>query len=261
MNHQSQRPDVAATIERVLKPIQQFTRGWMMADATTEYGERELGLDRVSRQFWLVGRAGVLGSCPAEVAAGALAFHAPDKVAAAWNSLPAGVTHSEVAQHYAGRCIEWGERVLPMFEPQRLGAIDSLGRRIIDAAPDALGPLFAGWRALPIPGSVFGRAALTTQVMREMRGAAHIAAVLSVGLSPLDAILASTNAPPRTGPEYAIRMGFEPPFRDPGEVMQARLEAESVTSRILEPFFSVLSPDEMATFGEVVETTRNAIDM
>ena len=43
--------------------------------------------------------------------------------------------------------------------------------------------------------------------------------------------------------------------------LQARLEAERITSRILEPFFSVLSPDEMATFGEVVETTRNAIDM
>lgn len=253
--------EVASTIERVLKPIQQFTRGWMMADATVEYGERELGLARENRQFWIVGRAGVLGSCPAVVAAGALAFHSLDKVADAWDTLPESVSHFEVAEHYAGRCVEWGERVLPMFETDRLETIDRLGRRIIDAAPLALGPIFAGWRALPQPESVFGRVALTTQVMREMRGAAHIAAVLACGLTPLDAILASTNAPPRTGPEYAMRMGFEPPFRSPDEVRSARLEAEKLTSRILEPFFAALSPGELAEFGETVETTRNAIDM
>ena len=34
---------VSETIERVLKPIQQFTRGWMMAPSTVERG-REIGL-------------------------------------------------------------------------------------------------------------------------------------------------------------------------------------------------------------------------
>lgn len=254
------RATVAETIERVFKPIQQFTRGWMLAPETDAYGATQLGLT-VPRQFWIVGRAGVLGSCPADVAAGAIAFHAPDHVHEAWDELPAGLTHFEVAEHYLGRITAWGTETLAVFDPARMERLDELGRRIIDAAPACLGALFAGWRAMPIPDDVGARVALTTHVLREMRGAAHINAVMAVGITPLDAILASTNAPPRTGPEYAERMGFRGPFRDPEEVRAPRLEAEAITARILEPFFGVLDPAELATFGEVVETTRNAIDM
>lgn len=251
---------VPETIERVFKPIQQFTRGWMMAPATEQYGADVLGLTR-TRQFWVVGRGGVLGSCPAAVATGALAFHAPEHVSDAWDNLPEGVDHFTVAQHYAGRVAEWGDRVISQFDPDRMERLDTLGRRVIDAAPACLGAVFAGWRDLPEPDTVGARVAMTTQILREMRGAAHINAIVAVGLTPLDAILASTNAPPRTGPEYAERMGFVGPFRDPDEVRPRRLEAETITARILEPFFAVLSPDELADFGEIVETTRNAIDM
>jgi hypothetical protein len=251
---------VAETIDRVFKPIQQFTRGWMMTEATGRYGVEQLGL-RSGRQFWIVGRAGVLGSCPADVAAGAIAFHAPEHVREAWETLPAGVTHFEVAEHYLGRITAWGDEVVSAFDADRMERLDRLGRRVIDAAPACLGSLFSGWRAMPVPDGVGARVALTTHVLREMRGAAHIAAVVSVGLTPLDAILASTNAPPRTGPPYAEAMGFTGPFRDPEEVRPQRLEAEAVTARILEPYYGVLDPEELADFGELVESTRNAIDM
>jgi hypothetical protein len=250
----------AETVERVFKPIQQFTRGWMMAASTDEYGVA-LGM-RTGREFWIVGRAGVLGSCPPDVAAGALAFHAPEHVYEAWTHVPEGLNHYEVARHYQSRIEAWGASdALAPFDPDRLERIDAYGRRIADAAPAALGSLFAGWRAMPHPTEVGPRVALTTHLLREMRGAAHINAIISVGLTPLDAILASTNAPPRTGPGYAERMGFTGPFRDPEEVREQRLEAETITARILEPYFAALSPEELADFGELVETTRNAIDM
>jgi hypothetical protein len=248
------------TIERVFKPIQQFTRGWMMAEATHEYG-KSLGLTS-GTQFRVVGRGGVLGSCPPEVADAAMAFHNPDEVHELWTSLPDGLTHFEVSKHYMSRITKWGEEALTgVFEPDRLEVIDVMGRRIADAAPACLGAMFAGWRAMPQPEDLGARVALTTHLLREMRNAAHISAVNSVGITPLDAILASTNAPPRTGPGYAKAMGFSPPFRDPEEVRPQRLEAEVITARILEPYFAVLSSDELAQFGEVVETTRNAIDM
>ncbi len=251
---------VPDTIERVFKPIQQFTRGWMMNPATEDYGREVLGLDR-PRQFWVVGRAGVMGSCTAEVAAAELAFHAPHHVVDAWDNLPDGLDHATVSDHYAGRVKAWGDEVISTFDPGRMERLDSLGRRVIDAAPSCLGGLFAGWRALD-PGDTVGeRVAMTTQVLREMRGAAHINAIVACGLTPLDAVLASTNAPPRTGPEYAERMGFVGPFRDPEEVRADRLEAEALTARILEPFFATLDSAELAEFGEVVETTRNSIDM
>ena len=256
----ARRATPAETVERVFKPIQQFTRGWMMSPATDDYGV-SIGM-RTGREFWVVGRAGVIGSAPPELAVAALAFHAPAHVVEAWTHLPDGMTHLQVAEHYRGRILAWGREALtPVFDHGDLEKIDTLGRRIADAAPDGLGPLFAGWRAMPRPDDVGERVALTTHLLREMRGAAHLNAVIAVGITPLDAILASTNAPPRTGPEYAERMGFEGPFRDPQEIRPQRLEAEALTARIMETYFAVLTPEELAVFGELVETTRNAIDM
>lgn len=252
---------VSETVDRVFKPIQQFTRGWMMSPDTDRYGQEQLGLAPGHRQFWIVGRAGVLGSCPVEVAAGAIAFVPLDRVAAAWDHLPDGLTHYQVAVHYGSRITSWGDTALAAFDPDRMARLDALGRRIIDAAPPCLGPLFAGWRAMPTPDGVGARVALTTHILREMRGATHIAAIMALGLSPLDAILASTNAPPRTGPDYAQQMGFVGPFRDAEEVRARRLEAEELTARALDPYFAVLSAEELDDFGELVETTRNAIDM
>ncbi|MEV6595780.1 hypothetical protein AB0M36_02840 [Actinoplanes sp. NPDC051346] len=246
----------AETIDRVFAPVQQFTRGYLLAKSTDAYGV-ELGFASGS-QFWVVGRAGVLGSCPAEVAAAAIAFEPFDAVQRAWHAVPSGLTHYDVALHYRDRITAWGDRSFAYTDLDALGAIDTLGRRIVDAAPGALGALFAGWRQLPVPESLQGRAALTIHLIRELRGAAHIAAVLACGLTPLDAILAAPHPPPRTGPAYAERMGYRGPFRDPEEVREQRLEAERLTASIIVPYFASLAPDELALFGAAVETTCSA---
>lgn len=253
------KASAAETVERTFKPIQQFTRGWMMATTTDEYGVA-LGM-RTGREFWVVGRAGVLGSCTALAAHAALAFKDEEAVAEAWHNVPAGMTHYEVAEHYKSRVLAWGVEALAVFDPARMHRLNNLGRRIVEAAPNSLGAIFAGWRQFPQPDDVGAKVALTTQVLREMRGAAHIAAINSKGLTPLDAILASTNAPPRTGPGYAEKMGFKGPFRDPEEVRAARLEAETRTGQIMECYYGALDDEELADFGELVETTRNALDM
>lgn len=250
---------VDEVIERVQKPIHQFVRGWMYGAEPSAYA-KTLGL-RGWKQFWIVGRAGVIGGATAETAVAALAFHGAPDIHEAWNSLPASLTHEDVAHHFAAQATAWGDRALPVFDEDRLERLDELGRRIIDAAPSSLGAVFAGWRAIEPPASVHARVALTAQVLREMRCAAHICAVTAVGISPLDAVLASTNAPPRTGPGYAERMGFVGPFRDPDEVRPQRLEAEALTSKMMRPFFGVLDEGEAEEFGEIVETTRNAIEM
>lgn len=246
----------AETVAHICEPVQQFTRGWMLAKSTDEFGVR-LGF-RSGVQFWILGRAGVLGGCPAEVAAAAIAFEPWEKVREAWSAVPAGLTHREVALHYRDRITAWGESAFDTLDDDTLTAVDELGRRIVNAAPAALSALFAGWRALPVPDTTRGRAALTIHMLREMRGAAHIAAILACGLTPLDAILAAPHPPPRTGPGYAERMGYEGPFRDPGEVREQRLRAETLTSSIIEPFFSVLNGKELAVFGRVVETACRA---
>ena len=253
------RADVPAVVERILKPIQQFVRGWMMSDSTVAQG-KEMGLSS-GNQFWVVGRAGVLGDGDSDVAAAGLAFHGPDAVRREWESLPTDLTPRLVAAAYATCCCEWGTTALAAFDPTRMARLDVLGRRIIDAAPAALGPVFAGWRAMPSAIDVGGRVALTSHVLREMRGAAHIIAVQACGITPLEAILASPAAPPRSGPEWATRMGFSGPFRDPDEVRAQRIEAEGLTSRIMARYVGALDADELAELAELIETTRNAIDM
>ncbi len=188
----------AETIARVCEPIQRYTRTWMLAKSTDAYGVA-LGFGS-GAQFWVVGRAGVLGSCPVEVAAAAIAFEPLYKVSEAWHGVPPGLTHYDVALRYRRIVTEWGERLLADTDPDRLEHIDALGRRIVDAAPGALGAIFTGWRSLDIPASLPARAGLTLHLIRELRGAAHIAAILACGLTPLDAVLAATQAPPRTGP-------------------------------------------------------------
>ncbi len=250
---------VADQVERVLKPIQQFVRGWMTGPLTDQLAA-DLGLQSGS-DLWIVGRAGVLGDCDADVAAAGLAFLAPDRVRAAWESLPAGLTPRRAADAYTDLCCAWGSTELARFDPSRMTRLDELGRSIANSADGSLGTIFAGWRAQPQPGDVNARVALTMHVLRELRGGAHIVAILACGLSPLDAVLASPAPLPRSGPVWAEHLGWSGPFGDADVSRDARMEAERLTSKILEPIYGSIGDAALAEFAELVETTRNAIDM
>lgn len=251
---------VAEQIERVLKPVQQFVRGWMLSDLT-DAAAKELGLAN-GEQLWVIGRAGVMGDCDPPAAAAALAFIGPVLVAESWTAIPAGLGPRAIAERYAQLCAEWGTTELNRFDRNDLARMDELGRRVADAAPASLGAVFAGTRALPAPEDLGARVALTMHVLRELRGAAHIVAVLASGITPLDAILASTAAPPRRGPQWAQHLGWTGPFREPDdELAAARAEAERLTSRLIEPWYGSLSDSELVELVDLVERTRNAIDM
>ena len=248
--------EVVAALKR---PIQQWTRGWMLVPETDERGV-ELGL-RDGEQFWIVGRAGVLGDGDADVATAGLAYIAPSRVRAAWDRLPAGLTPRQVADAYAARIFEWGDRELPRFGEERLGRLDELARRVEDAAPASVGAVFAGWRAVPPPAGAGARVALTMHVMRELRGAASIVATHAVGLTPLQAVLASPAPPPRSGPPWARHLGWEGPF-DSAEPLRARREqAEDLNNEILVPYFDVLDAAELDELADLVTSIRDAIEM
>ena len=248
--------DVIAAIK---PPIQQWVRGWMQSPETGRRGVA-LGLRDVD-QFWIVGRAGVLGDGPADVAAGGLAFLGPEHVRAAWEGLPAQLTPRAVSDAYAQCIFDWGDGELPRFGEATLERLDQLGRRLADAADASVGLVFAGWRAMPAPSSAAARVALTMHVVRELRGAAHVVAVHACGLTPLQAVLASPAPAPRTGPAWAGHLGWTGPFPDAAQFRARRADAEAMTNRILVPIFDALDPRELAEFAELCTSLRNAIDM
>jgi hypothetical protein len=177
------------------------------------------------------------------------------------SSLPPGLTHRQVADAYAALCGQWGSTELAKFDQARMARLDQLGRHIADAADASIGAVFAGWRAQPQPDDVNARVALTLHVLRELRGGAHIIAVNACGITPLDAVLASPAAPPRSGPVWAQHLGWTGPFDDPATARDARAEAERLTSRIVAPIYASIGEAALEEFAELVETTRNAIDM
>ena len=156
----------ADQVERVLKPIQQFVRGWMTGPMTDRLAV-DLGM-RSGADLWIVGRAGVLGDDDADVATAGLAFLAPDLVRAAWESLPPGLTPRQVADAYTALCCRWGSTELSRFDPSRMARLDELGRRIVDAADGSIGTVFAGWRAQTQLDECNARVALTVHVLREL---------------------------------------------------------------------------------------------
>lgn len=247
------------TIVALKRPIQQWTRGWMMTPRTAQRA-RELGL-RDGEQLWIVGRAGVLGDGDASVATAGLAFLAPDVVRDAWESLPDGLTPRRVATAYAALIDEWGDAELPRFGATDLGRLDELARRVVDAAPAAMGAIFAGWRAMPRPEGLGARVALTMHVLRELRGAAHIVGVLAAGLTPLQAVLASPAPAPRTGPPWAEHLGWRGPFEDIEPLRARRQRAEALNNELLVPAFSALDEDELAELAGLLVGIREQIDM
>lgn len=253
---------MASTIEiiqNLKRPIQQWTRGWMLGPPNDEKAA-SIGLHS-GQQLWVVGRAGVLGDCDADVAAGGLAYLAPSFVRRHWDSLPSGLTPRLVADAYADTCIAWGEGELPRFGDDSLNRLNDLARRVLDSAPASLGLVFAGWRAQPQPESAAGRVALSMHVLREMRGAASIIAMHAVGLTPLQSVLASPAPPPRSGPEWAGHLGWEGPFPDAAPYAERRNRAEELNNEILVPFFEALDDSERTEFAGLLVSIRNGIDM
>ncbi|MEU7296052.1 hypothetical protein AB0A76_23030 [Streptomyces exfoliatus] len=128
------------------------------------------------RGFYCRGRFGVLGEAPAPVVQAVQGFLGPDLVTAGWRAGRSVMPAEEAAACYAQAVRAWGRAHIPADVD--VEHFNRLAQQLIDAADaDAL-PLFAGWRAQPVPGEdPVGAAMQRVHVLREHRGACHLAAV------------------------------------------------------------------------------------
>ena len=107
----------------------------------------ELGFEGID--FYIAGRGGVLGDVPADVVVAAFVFFGPKRVHEAWERTAAVMPRREAAREWNACLVPWvDEHLGDEADWPRLA--DLLGR-VVEAAPVAGAPVFAGFRPLPSP--------------------------------------------------------------------------------------------------------------
>jgi hypothetical protein len=210
---------------------------------------RQLGL--TGWAFYVTGWGGALGDVSPETLAAAIGFIATDAVRDGWESARRVASPSEIAGHYLAECCRWGR--------ERLDALPGVNRLIVLAdravlAADPAGlPLFAAWRAMPVPDTEPGaRAAVLIRLLREHRLSAQLLAVRSAGLTPLEALLAGPE-----GAAGAIAYGWQPPFPPFEPLVRRRVWADAITDRITGGAYRVLeASDRIELVGLLNEAVR-----
>ena len=200
------------------------------------------------RQGYTLGRGSVLGDVDADVVTAAFGFWPADKIREWWDSARELLDVRTAQDGYAATCRDWGRARFATFDDA--ARLVELLSWVIDGTDVAGLPLYAGWRAVPLPDDDAGRLAQQLHVLREYRGGVHLLAVLACGLSPLQAVLSGPG-----GSTNASFFGWEEPFEDATGVALARSQAEALTDRLVAPSWDVLGRDER---GELLALLQRA---
>jgi hypothetical protein len=113
-------------------------------------------------------------------------------------------------------------------------------------------PLFAAWRAMPVPEDGVGvRVAVLGRLLSEHRTGARLMAVRAAGLSPMEAVLAGPG-----GSAEAVSVGWQPPFPPQAPLLRKRVWADALTDRITGQAYRTLDVPERA---QLVELLRDAV--
>jgi hypothetical protein len=206
--------------ERTHVAISRIGGGFMVSPSVSVAAQR---LDLSFLEFYIVGRAGVLGRVSSDRVAQQLALLNPDMVAQQWNSAIAKVDPHDGARAYAECCREWGSRRLT--DAAVVARAVPLVERLVAALPVQDLALVAGWRALAQPGDTSSRLTHLLNTLREFRGALHARAVGHCGLDPVEAIVAGPDGPQRAG-----QLGWPPPYPDPAPYAGRWAQAEALTN-------------------------------
>ena len=239
--------DAAAAVGRPIGSI----GSRFMFDPATYAGAAEHGYTGLD--FYFAGRCGVLGDVDAEVVVAALGFFPAANAGSLWDQGRGVAGAAAAASHFADACAQWGRDHFGAPDAD-LDALNHLAAKVIAAAPSAGLPLFAGWRAHPVAEDAAGAACQRLNTLRELRGGAHLMAVLASGVTPFEAVLA------KGGAANAQLFGYDEPYPDVDALTQrtasALAAAETLTDRLVAPAFAALDDDERDRFVELVRTVR-----
>jgi len=198
----------------------------------------------------VAGRGGALGDVDGTVVSAAFVFFHTPTVVERWDRARAVMAPARAATAFAGCLESWAAAHLDDgVDHEELAELE---RRLIAAASPSGAPLFAAWAARPEPEEPKALALHRMNVLRELRGAAHGAAVLGAGLRPLQALMVRT-------PMMAGLLGWPEPHPDPAPYKEAWAAAEGVTNRIVGRAFAALSPAERARLVELAAAAQGTL--
>lgn len=243
--------DAQTAVRALAGPVTDVGGRFMLHRDTMQFGSDAGFANPLA--FYVAGRCGVLGDVDADVVTAALGFFEPATVRSVWDEGVAVAGAREAGHRYAAACAQWGRARLGGFEGA--GRLAGLIEQLVAGADVAGLPLFAGWRAVPLPGDAAGRAYQLLQVLREWRGGAHVVAIVSHGIAPVAAVTA------KSGETWARMFGWTGDLPDVSGVGEALQAAEDTTDAIVRPAFeTALSAAERAELVALVESARSALD-
>jgi hypothetical protein len=211
---------------------------------TSQQRARELGLSGWS--YYIAGRGGALGSdARADTVAAALGFISPDAVRGGWEE-SRRIGPADIAAQCLRDWCGWGRDVFS--EMPRVARLVELCERVVIEADATALPLFAAWRAMPIPDDAIGaRTAVLLHLMREHRTGANLLVSRSCGLSPLEALIAGSE-----GEEAAIAFGWSPPYPPRAPLMRKFAYADALADRVAGQAYRSLEPAQRRELADLL---------
>ena len=232
--------------ERTRPAVTGLSANFMLDGATYVVGG-DAGFNGMD--FYGAGRAGVLGEVSADVVAAALVFFNPAVVEAAWEGSRDVMPRAAAAELFAGCLVTWADAHLG--DDVDWARLAELAGKIVDTASIGGAPLFAGWKALPVPTDPKAAAVHQLNALRELRMARHGAAVTALGL---DVGAVVCHASPGMAPIF----GWDG-TAIPDDLPAAWDEAEALTNRATEHDYAALSAEEADEFAALCEAAVAAV--
>jgi len=159
----------------------------------------------------------------------------------------------EVATWHLHELCRWGTDQIGGFP--RVTRIVDLAKKVYDSVDAAGLPLFAAWRAMPIPDNSPGAlAAVALHLLHEHQMGVHVVAVRASGLTPLQAIIAGPE-----GETGAVAFGWQPPYPPAGPILRRLMWAESVADSLAGQGYAHLSLAERVEFIGLLESLNRQL--
>jgi helix-turn-helix protein len=239
-----------STVAAAGSPIEALGQFWMLHPEQFE-ASTAAGYPHPFAGYF-AGRGGVLGEVEAGIVEATFVIFPVEMVTAMWE-LGRGVHGAKGGSElYFQQAAEWAGRHLG--EVKDLERFAELGERVLAVAPTAALPLYVGWRDLPRVEDPTGRAMQVLLVLRELRGAIHLAAMTAAGLGAKEAHLLNRGA------EYCAFLGWTEPFPDVEHLRELRAAIEHTTNlRMTEIFTAALDLAEAEELAAIATAMNQAV--